>query len=125
LNVNRFDSLDRIRHVPFEACRFDHVTEFAEPQHSSSLSFLDDVEPAAQPEQEGGSKQQSEAGARTAQGRAELTAAISRRLTTATALGEHAVQTAIEISPEFIKVRGAVIAATGALLTGTLIVLTG
>jgi hypothetical protein len=54
-----------------------------------------------------------------------LTTAISRRLTTTTALGEHSVQTAIEVSPEFIKVRGAVTAATRALLTGTLIVLTG
>jgi hypothetical protein len=111
--------------MPFEACSFDHVAEFAEAQHSSSLSFLNDVETAAQPEQKAGSKQQSEACARTTQRRTGLTTAISRRLTTTTALGEHSVQTAIEVSPEFIKVRGAVTAATRALLTGTLIVLTG
>jgi hypothetical protein len=55
---------------------------------------------------------------------AELTAAIARRLTTASALRKNPVQTAIEITPEFVEVGRAAVATTGSLLTGTLIVLT-
>jgi len=111
--------------MPFETSGFDHVAEFTEAQHCSSLPLLNDEETAAQPEQESRSKQQPEASAGTAQGWTELTAAFSRRLTTPAALGEHAVQAAIEISPELVEVGRSVIAATRALLTGTLIVLTG
>src|SRR5258706_229818 len=83
--------------------------EFAERQHYAALAFHDDVEPAREPDRQHDSREQPGAAeARSGEEARRLAAAC------AAATAEQLAQAAIEVAPELVQIRRALISAARA-----------
>src|SRR4051812_16996056 len=111
-------ALDRVRQAPIEA-RADRGLVAPELRDDGLLAFLHDEEAGAQPDQHHHRGHQARADARAFHVRLEIAAAAAEAAVVTAAApalaAEEAAQLAVEIAPEFVQVRRALIGAAAVL----------
>jgi hypothetical protein len=117
-NIDDLMTLDRIRPAPVEA-GWRHMAVFSKGQHHPGLALLHDEKPAGQPQKKRNNGNDADTDARTLHVRRQTAARISAAIPVA----EQAVQALIEIAPQLVEVRRAVIGLFAAVALVLIIVL--